>query len=64
MQINYIREAVPGDNLVFYADISDLNSNMVYIGGIKEESGAPIFRSVVEIVPVKKYEATDHYGRR
>ena len=64
IQINYIREAIPGDNLVFYTDISDMNSNMVYIGGIKEESGAPIFRSVVEIVPVKEYEAADHYGRR
>jgi len=64
MQINYIREAIPGDNLVFYTDISDLNSNMVYIGGIKEEIGAPIFSTVVEIVPVKEYEETDHYWRR
>jgi hypothetical protein len=37
---------------------------MVYIGGIKEESGAPIFSTVVEIVPVKEYEATDHCWRR
>jgi len=55
LQINYIREAIPGDNVVFYTDISDLNSNMVYIGGIKEESGAPIFSTVVEIVPVKRW---------
>ena len=52
MQINYIREAMPGDNIAIYTDISDLNSNIVYIGGI-EESGAPIFNTVVEIVPVK-----------
>ena len=59
MQINYIREAIPGDNVAFYTDISDLNSNMVYIGGIKEENCAPIFSTVVEIVPVKEYEETD-----
>jgi medium-chain acyl-[acyl-carrier-protein] hydrolase len=52
MQINYIREAMPGDNIAVYTDISDLNSNIVYIGGI-EESGSPIFNTIVEIVPVK-----------
>ncbi len=54
MRINYIREAIPGDNIVICKDISDLNSNMVYIGGIKEDSGAPIFSTIVEIMPVKE----------
>jgi acyl-ACP thioesterase len=62
IQINYIREALPGDNLTFYTDISELNSNMVYIGGIKESDGLPIFNTVVEIVPVEAEKELSQSG--
>ena len=54
VQINYIKEAIPGDNVVFYTDISELNSNTVYIGGMEEESGTNIFSMIAEVVPAKR----------
>jgi len=51
LQINYVREAVPGDSIVVFTDISALNSNIVYIGGEKENDGSSIFNAVVEIMP-------------
>ena len=53
MQINYVREAVPGDSIIVYTDISELNSNIVYIGGVQENDGSAIFNAVVEIIPAK-----------
>ena len=53
MQINYIREAIPGDNVVFYTDISDID--LGYIEGIKKKGGGfPIFKIVLEIFWGKK----------
>ena len=51
MEINYINEALPGDIIVLYRDISALNSSQLYIEGISEKYNKTIFKSHVEIVP-------------
>lgn len=51
IEVNYIREAFPGDTLVMYKDVSALDSNKVYIEGVNEADGKPAFRAQVEIAP-------------
>lgn len=51
IEVNYIREAFPGDSLVMYRDVSALDSNMVYIEGTNETDGKPGFKAQVEIAP-------------
>lgn len=49
IEVNYISEALPGDTLVLYRDISALNSNVVYIEGINEKDNKTVFKSQVII---------------
>jgi medium-chain acyl-[acyl-carrier-protein] hydrolase len=49
IEINYINEALPGETLVLYKDMSALDSNLIYIEGINEKSEKVVFRSQVEI---------------
>ncbi len=49
MQVSYVNEALPGDSIVFYRDISSLNSNLIYIEGISEKNDAVIFKAQAEI---------------
>ncbi len=51
IEVNYIKEAFPGDTLVMYKDVSALDSNTVYIEGINETDGKPAFKALVEITP-------------
>jgi medium-chain acyl-[acyl-carrier-protein] hydrolase len=51
IEINYISEALPGDIIVLYRDISALNSNLLYIEGISEKYNKIIFKSQVKIEP-------------
>lgn len=51
IEVNYIKEAFPGDSLVMYRDVSALDSNMVYIEGENETDGKPGFKAQVEIAP-------------
>ncbi|MDF2989044.1 MAG: hypothetical protein K0R50_4554, partial [Eubacterium sp.] len=48
-EVNYINEALPGDNLILNRDISALNSNQLYIEGISEKNNKAVFKSQVEI---------------
>lgn len=50
IQVNFVNEALPGETINLYRDISGLDSDSVYIEGSKEESGSQIFSSVIEIV--------------
>lgn len=51
IEVNYIKEAFPGDSLLMYRDVSALDSNMVYIEGANETDGKPGFKARVEIAP-------------
>jgi len=51
IEVNYIREAFPGDTLVMYTDVSSLDSDIVYIEGVNEADEKPAFKAQVEIAP-------------
>jgi acyl-ACP thioesterase len=51
IEVNYMREAFPGDTLVLYRDVPAAGSDTVYIEGVNEADGRPSFRAMIEIVP-------------
>jgi len=51
IEVNYIKEAFPGDILVMYRDVSALDASKVYIEGVNEADGKPAFKAQVEITP-------------
>jgi acyl-ACP thioesterase len=50
IEVNYIKEAFPGDTLVMYRDNSAMDSDRVYIEGVSEGDGKTVFRAQVEVV--------------
>lgn len=48
IEVNYIKEAFPGDTMVLYRDISEAASDMVYIEGVNESDGKPSFKARIE----------------
>jgi len=51
IEVNYIKEAFPGDTLVMATDISAMDSNRVYIEGLSEGDGKTVFKAQVEVIP-------------
>ncbi len=51
IEVNYIKEAFPGDTLVLHRDTSAVESDMVYIEGVNEADGKLSFKAVIEISP-------------
>jgi len=49
IEVSYVNEALPGDTIILYRDISALNSNLIYIEGINEKDNRVVFKSQVEI---------------
>jgi medium-chain acyl-[acyl-carrier-protein] hydrolase len=49
LEINYTNEALPGDSIIFYKDISELDSNLIYIEGVNEKNNKIVFKSQVVI---------------
>lgn len=49
IEVNYIKEAFPGDILVMFRDTSAMDSNRIYIEGVNEGDGKTVFRAQVEI---------------
>jgi acyl-ACP thioesterase len=49
IQISYIKEALPGDKIACYKDISALDSQTVYIEGINEKDNQPYFKAQIGI---------------
>jgi len=49
IEINYINEALPGDSITLYRDVSALNSNLLYIEGTGEKLNKTIFKTQLEI---------------
>ncbi|HEX2944387.1 MAG TPA: acyl-ACP thioesterase domain-containing protein [Clostridia bacterium] len=50
IEVNYIKEAFPGDTLIMYREISAVDSSRVYIEGVSENDGKTVFRAQVEVV--------------
>lgn len=49
VQISYISEALAGDSIVFYKDISNLESGSVYVEGVDEISSKVYFKASLKI---------------
>ncbi|MGB4303712.1 MAG: acyl-ACP thioesterase domain-containing protein [Syntrophomonadaceae bacterium] len=51
IEFNYVNEALPGDTIVLYKDLTAAEENMIYIEGINEKNGKLAFQSRLEIAP-------------
>ncbi len=51
IEVNYIKEAFPGDMLLLCRDIPKDGSDMVYIEGANEADNRPSFKARIEIAP-------------
>ena len=49
IEVSYLNEALPGDTLTLYKDVSSLGSNIVYIEGVNEQENKTIFKSQLEV---------------
>lgn len=49
IEVNYIREALPGETIVLQTDLTDIEGNIVYIEGLNEETDKTVFKSQIEI---------------
>lgn len=49
IEVSYINEALPGETIILYKDLAELNSNLIYIEGANEKENKTVFKSQVEI---------------
>lgn len=49
IQVNYVQEALPGDTISLFQDVSGLEAGRVYIEGRNEKDGRTIFTSELEV---------------
>lgn len=49
IEVNYISEALPGDTIIVYKDLSALSSNLVYFEGVAEKDNKPVFKAQIEV---------------
>lgn len=49
IEVSYINEALPGDTIILYKDMSYFNSNLLYIEGINEKDNKVVFKAQIEI---------------
>jgi medium-chain acyl-[acyl-carrier-protein] hydrolase len=49
IEFNYVHEALPGDTIVLYRDLTAAETNMIYIEGINEKDQKLAFQSRVKI---------------
>lgn len=50
IEVNYINEAMPGEELVLYKDVSAVDANMIYIEGMNASGDKTVFKAQVQIV--------------
>src|SRR5699024_5186480 len=50
IEVNFMNEALPGDEIVLYQDTSALDSNQVYVEGVKEKDRRVAFKAQLKIV--------------
>lgn len=49
IEVNFINEALPGDTITLFRDVSKSHENNIYIEGQKGETGKTVFKASVEI---------------
>lgn len=49
IQVNYQNEVMPGETIELLKDSSSLDQGRVYIEGVNEEKGNPVFACIIEI---------------
>lgn len=49
IEVNYLHEALPGETIQLFTDITGIGDNVVYIEGIKENTDKSSFRAQIEI---------------
>lgn len=49
IQVNYTSEAVAGETIAFYKDISGLDSGAVYVEGVDESEGKTYFKAAITL---------------
>ena len=49
IEVNYSKEALPGDTIGLYKDMSQIDSNIVYIEGINKENDELIFKTKMKV---------------
>lgn len=49
IEVNYSKEALPGDSIIIYKDVSEANSNIIYIEGINEKDNKLTFKTQLEL---------------
>lgn len=49
IEVDFMNEALPGDNIVLYKDTSALNANQVYIEGVNEKDQRIVFKAQSKI---------------
>ena len=49
IEVNYSKEALPGDSIAIYKDISEAYSNLIYIEGVNEKDNKLTFKTQLEI---------------
>ncbi|HLR52393.1 MAG TPA: acyl-ACP thioesterase domain-containing protein [Candidatus Avamphibacillus sp.] len=50
IEVNFMNEALPGDEIMLYRDVSALNSNLIYVEGFNEKNGRIVFKAQLKIV--------------
>lgn len=48
IEVDYLKEAFPGDTLQLYRDIPESGNETIYIEGVNEADGKPSFRAMIE----------------
>ncbi|MDF2676809.1 MAG: acyl-ACP thioesterase [Bacillota bacterium] len=49
IEVDYVHEALAGDSIVLYWDLSKVKESIIYIQGINEETKSDIFKAQIEI---------------
>lgn len=50
IEINYSKEALPGDTISFYTDMSQVGENIIYMEGINEINGEINFKAEIDFI--------------
>lgn len=54
IELNFLNEALPGDTITLYKDISKSDAGIIYIEGINQKDDKTVFKAKVEIVDKHK----------
>lgn len=49
IEVNFLNEALPGDEITLYRDTSTIQSNRVYVEGVNETDGRVVFKAAFNV---------------